>query len=119
VTEATVRVARVGDVPPGAMRGVIVDGRSLVLCNVAGRVYAVDAACPHRGGPLEEGDLEGAVVTCPWHGWRWDVTTGASLTAPALRVGCVALTIEGEDLVVRRHDVHRTTPTSAYNPGSF
>src|SRR5258706_5083397 len=97
----SVRVAAVGDVPPGEMLVVTVGERALALCNVGGTVYAVDNACPHRGGPLGEGDLDGRVLTCPWHAWRWDVTTGESLNNPALRLGCVPVGVEGPDLVVR------------------
>ena len=95
-----VRVAGVREVPPGEMLVRAVEGRTLALCNVDGTVYAVDNACPHRGGPLGEGDLEGRIVTCPWHAWRWDVTTGASINSPALRLGCVRVTVDGEDLLV-------------------
>ena len=70
------------------------------LSGVSGTVYAVDNACPHRGGPLGEGELQGRVLTCPWHGWRWDVTTGASANTPGLRVGCVPVTPAGTDLLV-------------------
>ena len=96
----TVRVAGVSEVAPGDMRVVTVEGRTLALCNIDGTVYAVDNACPHRGGPLGEGDLEGRVVTCPWHGWQWDVTTGASINNPAMRVACVPVSVEGADLRV-------------------
>jgi nitrite reductase (NADH) small subunit len=96
----TVRVAAVGEVPPGEMLVVTAGGRALALCNVEGTVYAVDNTCPHRGGPLGEGDLEGRVLTCPWHAWRWDVTTGASLNNPAIRVGCFPVRVDGPDLVV-------------------
>jgi nitrite reductase/ring-hydroxylating ferredoxin subunit len=96
----TVRVAGAGDVAPGETRVVTVEGHTLALCNVDGTVYAVDNACPHRGGPLGEGELQGRVLTCPWHGWRWDVTTGASANTPGLRVGCVPVTPAGTDLLV-------------------
>jgi nitrite reductase (NADH) small subunit/3-phenylpropionate/trans-cinnamate dioxygenase ferredoxin subunit len=94
------RVARVEDVAPGETLVVTVEGRTIALCNVEGTVYAVDNACPHRGGPLGEGELDGRVLTCPWHGWRWDVTTGASVNTPGLRVGCVPVTVSGPDLLV-------------------
>jgi nitrite reductase (NADH) small subunit len=98
----TVRVASTRELLPGEVLVVTVEGgRTLALCNVDGTVHAVDGACPHRGGPLGEGELVGRVLTCPWHGWRWDVTTGASINNPALRVGCAPVTIEGEDLLVR------------------
>ena len=96
----TARIASARDVPAGTMCIVSVQGRTLALCNVDDTFHAIDNACPHRGGPLGEGELDGPVVTCPWHGWRWDVTTGASLTNPALRVRRLPVTVEGDDVVV-------------------
>ena len=97
---ARIGVASVRDVVEG--QGLLVDagGRQLALFRVDGRYYAIDNACPHRGGPLADGDLEGAVVTCPWHTWRWDVTTGANANNPAVRVACFPVSIDGERLVV-------------------
>jgi nitrite reductase/ring-hydroxylating ferredoxin subunit len=89
-----VRVAAVGDVPAGQGYVVETGGRQLALFNVEGIVHAVDNACPHRGGPLGEGDLDGRVVSCPWHAWRWDVTTGANANNPAVRVACFPVSIE-------------------------
>ena len=83
-----VRVAGAGDVTPGQGRVVEVEGRTIALFNVEGRYYAIDNNCPHRGGPLGEGDLDGATVSCPWHAWRWDVTTGATTNNPAVKVAC-------------------------------
>lgn len=96
-----VRVAGAADVPPGEGRVVDVEGRSVALFNVDGRYYAIDNACPHRGGPLGEGDLDGTVVSCPWHAWRWDVTTGANVNNPAVKVGCYAVTEEAGSVYVR------------------
>jgi len=94
---ARVRVAAVADVPPGEGRVVEAGGRVLALFNVEGRFYAVDNACLHRGGPLGEGELDGPVVTCPWHGWRWDVRTGVSVDDPALRLACFPVVeVQGE-----------------------
>ena len=78
-----VRVASVADVPPGSAKLVEVEGKRVAVFNVDGRFYAIDDTCPHRGGPLSEGDLEGEVVTCPWHGSKFNVTTGAFLSPPA------------------------------------
>ena len=79
---------------PGAGTTVDAAGRTLGLFNVDGALYAVDNTCPHRGGPLGEGDLEGAIVTCPWHGWRYDVTTGTRDGDPVVRVACYPVTVE-------------------------
>jgi nitrite reductase/ring-hydroxylating ferredoxin subunit len=83
-----VRVAGAGEIPAGAGRVVEAGGRTLAVFNVDGTYYAIDNTCTHRGGPLGDGDLEGAVVMCPWHAWRFDVTSGANVNNPAVRVAC-------------------------------
>jgi len=50
--------------------------RSYALINVDGTLHALDNNCPHNGGPLSKGTLYGRELECPWHGWRWDVTSG-------------------------------------------
>jgi len=80
-TRRFVNVAVLADLPPGASRAVRAHDTSIAVFNVNGAVYAVDNLCPHAGGPLARGVLggsEGAMVTCPWHGWRFDVRTGRS-----------------------------------------
>ena len=88
------RVGTPADFTPGAGRIVDAGGRTFAIFNIEGRYFALDNACPHRGGPLGEGDLDGATVSCPWHGWRWDVTTGVNVNNPAVKVGCFAVTVE-------------------------
>jgi 3-phenylpropionate/trans-cinnamate dioxygenase ferredoxin component len=78
-----VRVASAEDIPPGSAKLVEVEGKRIAVFNVDGCFYAIDDRCPHRGGPLSEGELEGEVVTCPWHRSTFNVTTGAVLSAPA------------------------------------
>ncbi len=95
-----VRVALPEPVPPGEGRVVEVAGRPVALFNVDGALYALDNTCAHRGGPLGEGDLDGRVVACPWHGWRWDVTTGANANNPAVRVACFPVSVERGDVFV-------------------
>ena len=96
-----VRVAGAGELEPGEGRVVEVEGRSIALFNVDGRYYAIDNLCPHRGGPLGEGDLDGAVVACPWHAWRWDVTTGANTNNPAVKVACFAVNEDAAGIFVQ------------------
>ena len=71
-----VQIARVADCPPGQCLERVAGDRIVALFNVAGNLYALDGICPHQGGPLGQGNLSGAVVTCPWHGWQFDVRTG-------------------------------------------
>jgi nitrite reductase/ring-hydroxylating ferredoxin subunit len=74
-----VKVATVDEVPPRTMRAVEVDGRRVLLINLDGEIRALDACCPHRGGPLEQGELWQGALECPWHHYRYDVRTGENL----------------------------------------
>ncbi len=71
-----VRVGSVSDFPEGQAREVVAEQRVVAIYNVQGNIYALDGVCPHQGGPLGRGTLDGYVVTCPWHGWQYDVRTG-------------------------------------------
>lgn len=95
-----VRVGPAADVPQGEGRVFDVDGLTLAIFNVGGAFYAIDNACPHRGGPLGDGDVDGTLVSCPWHAWRWDVTTGANANNPAVRVPCFPVTVESGEVFV-------------------
>ena len=95
-----VRVGSVNEVAGGEGRVVDAAGKTIALFNVDGRYYAIDNTCAHRGGPLGEGDLDGAVVICPWHGWRWDVTSGANANNPAIKVACFPVTVEQGEIFV-------------------
>jgi nitrite reductase/ring-hydroxylating ferredoxin subunit len=90
---AFTKVATVEELAPGTARQVAVNGRTLGLFNVGGTIYAIDNTCPHRGGPLSEGECAGTEVTCPWHGARFDLTTGAVLSPPA-RNGVTAYKVQ-------------------------
>ena len=72
--------------------------RTLAFFKVEGVYYAISNVCPHKGGPLGNGALSGHVVTCPWHGWTWDVRTGANVRMPKLKgVECFAVrAVDGE-----------------------
>jgi nitrite reductase/ring-hydroxylating ferredoxin subunit len=95
------KVATVQEVPAGTARQVAAGGRTLALFNLGGTYYAIDDTCPHRGGPLSEGEIAGSEVTCPWHGARFDVTTGSNLCPPA-RSGVAAYPVQvvGDDVQV-------------------
>ena len=94
-------VARVSEVPAGGMKQVSVGGKTLALCNVGGTIHAIDNECPHRNGPLAEGQLQGTELECPWHGARFDVSTGAVLNPPA-RTGVKTYKVQvvGEEVQV-------------------
>jgi nitrite reductase/ring-hydroxylating ferredoxin subunit len=94
---AFVRIASVQDVPPGQSRQVKVQNRTIALFHIDGSFFAVDDTCPHRGAPLWEGQVEGTEVTCPWHGARFDLTSGAHLCPPARSgVASYAVRVNGD-----------------------
>lgn len=85
--------------PSGSARTVEIDGKAVALFNLDGEFYALDNACPHRGGPLGDGDIAGREVTCPWHAWTFDVPTGCG-THTASQARTYAVKIEGDDIWV-------------------
>ena len=89
------KVAEVQDLAPGAGKVIQAEGKTLALFNVDGTFYAIDNTCLHRGGPLGEGDLDDKIVTCPWHGWQYDVSTGTNVMNPAIKVASYPVTVEG------------------------
>ncbi|MCA9050846.1 MAG: Rieske (2Fe-2S) protein [Planctomycetaceae bacterium] len=66
----------IAQVPPGSAQEVVAEGRIFAVYNVNGTYHVLDGICPHSGGPLGKGALKGCIVTCPWHGWQFDVSTG-------------------------------------------
>ena len=93
-----VRLASRSDLPIGAAKIVAARGKVIALFNVGGTVHAVENTCPHRGGPLGEGVLNGTVVTCPWHGWEFDVCTGLSPRNSAVTIRCISLEMRGDEI---------------------
>jgi nitrite reductase (NADH) small subunit len=81
-----VKVAEKNDLTDGLGKVVNVEGRSIALFRVKDQYFALANVCLHRGGPLGEGNLSGSVVTCPWHGWKFDVRTGSFTIIPTLKV---------------------------------
>jgi nitrite reductase/ring-hydroxylating ferredoxin subunit len=88
-------VGRVEDLPPGRSATITLeDDKELALYNVGGQFHAIENFCPHRGAPLAEGNLCDHTVECDWHGWRFDVRTGACLTRPTHAIEAYEVVIE-------------------------
>jgi len=95
-----VKVAEVAEIPEGAVKHIIVHDKPMALCRVEGNFYAVNAVCPHMGGPLGSGKLSGHVITCPWHGWTFDVRTGLPDHPGGHSVSAYEVRVEGNDVLV-------------------
>ena len=95
------RVARVDDVPPGTVTTVHVGERAIALAHVDGEFFATQHECIHLHGPLGEGEIEDHVLTCPWHGWQYDLRTGENEFDRAIRLETFEVRIENGDVSVR------------------
>jgi 3-phenylpropionate/trans-cinnamate dioxygenase ferredoxin component len=76
-------VGKAADIPMGKMQKIIADGKEILVINIEGHFYAMDDTCTHAGASLSEGALEGAVLTCGWHGAKFDCKTGKLHACPA------------------------------------
>ena len=94
------KAAKLSEIPLGSIKEVQVGELAIALANVGGTLYAINNTCLHRGGPLGQGVMNGAVVTCPWHDWEYDVTTGKVKQNPAVGVDCYKVEVRGEDIFV-------------------
>ena len=95
------RIASTKECPPGKAIAVDVGSRRIAIFNVDGKYHAIDDACTHAGGNLSEGELQGCVVTCPWHGATFDITSGAVLSAPAAdNVAHYNVQVDGDEISV-------------------
>lgn len=95
------KVATIDEIPIGQAKLVEVNGNEIAIFNVGGTFHAIDNTCTHVGGPLCEGEISGAEVTCPWHGAMFDVTTGQVLGPPAASsVSSYPVRVEGSDIEV-------------------
>ena len=100
IRKKRVRVEAVGEMSEGQGREVTVEGRKLALFKVKGGFFAISNLCLHRGGPLSEGQLNDYNVTCPWHGWKYDVRTGAFEIIPTLKVKAYRVEEKDGDLYI-------------------
>ncbi len=96
-----VKIANTDDLSPGEAIAVEIHGQKIALFNVDGAHYAIDDTCTHRGGPLSEGQIDGTVVTCPWHSAEFEITTGEVVNPPADRaVKSYPVTVEGNEIKI-------------------
>ena len=76
------------------------DGKTICIANVNGEFSAMDNICPHRGGPLGQGMIEGNKVVCPWHGWAWDTKTGVAEQNGNMKVAVYPMKIENSEVLI-------------------
>lgn len=103
MSEIYVKVGQVADFPVGSLKKVVVGGEDVLVANVSGTLFAITNTCTHRGGPLNEGELEGDKVICPWHGGQFDLKTGKVLQPPPRKDEVsFDVRVEGSDVLLKR-----------------
>ncbi|MCA9248926.1 MAG: Rieske (2Fe-2S) protein [Planctomycetales bacterium] len=95
-----ISIARVEDCPPGAAIEAVAEDRIVALMNVDGQFHALDGVCSHQGGPLGKGALNGKIITCPWHGWQYNVTDGQHCLSASVRQPTFPVKVEEGQVLV-------------------
>jgi nitrite reductase (NADH) small subunit len=98
--EEWIRIGRARDLPAGHSVRVDVEGIRIALFNDDDTYRAVDDFCLHQGGPLSEGTVEGGVVTCPWHRWRYDLASGQRVDRTGSRIRVYPVRVSGGWIVI-------------------
>ena len=101
VRDAFLDAGPVADLKPGRMKTVAAGEGKIVVVHTSEGIFALDNTCPHRGGPLVEGDIIGNEVVCPWHLWGFDAATGRCAGNPDIAVATHEVRIEGERILVK------------------
>ena len=104
MSDAFHAVGRLGELTPGEGKMVTVNGRDVALFRLGADVFALDNTCLHRGGPLCEGMIEDDIVTCPWHGWSYQIRTGTMVQDPSVGVAAHEVRIDDDVVSVRLID---------------
>jgi nitrite reductase/ring-hydroxylating ferredoxin subunit len=97
-----VPVGKVSDILEGKMTHVTAGGKDVLLANVKGKYYATSNTCTHQGAELHEGRLNDKELTCPWHGSKWDITTGNLIRFPQKLqpLGSYKVSVEDDSIYV-------------------
>ena len=95
-----VRAAKTSDIAAGTIREIQVDGKVVAVARIGDKFHVISNVCLHRGGPLGQGVMDGNIVTCPWHGWQFDVTTGKVPQNQSIGVACYPVEVRGDEVFV-------------------
>ena len=97
-------VGQAADFTPGAGKMVVVGGRHVAVFRLGDAFHALDNLCLHRGGPLCDGPIAHGVVTCPWHGWSFEIATGTMVQDPRVGVSRHEVRVADGEIAVRLTD---------------
>ena len=103
--EGFIKVAQTHEIPDGSSKLIRLGKKSIALFNIDGTIFAIHNICPHEGGPLNEGTVEGCQVICPWHGIPFDLRTGFSTSQEGFGVTVF------ETKIIEEKDIFLKFPT--------
>jgi nitrite reductase (NADH) small subunit len=95
-----IKAASVDELRPGELLEIEMNDNLYAICNIAGEIRAVHGICPHHGGPLGQGALEGSLLSWPWHAWQFDTATGACVFNDELRIPTYSVRVEEGQIMV-------------------
>jgi len=97
---AEIIVGTIEDIPEGSAKMVTAGDREIAVFNVEGEFFAISNTCPHRGGPLSEGSVDGCVVSCPLHNWQFNVQTGQCLISSNIKVPTYKVEVRDDQIIL-------------------
>jgi nitrite reductase (NADH) small subunit len=97
---ALVKVGALSRLAAGSVIEASIAEERYAICNVDGRIHALAGTCPHRGGPLGQGAVNGGNLTCPWHAWEFDCSTGVNDYDAQVKIATFPVQISGDDILI-------------------
>ena len=97
---ALIKIKSLAELPPGSLTQVEINGSAYAVCNYEGTIRCYDGICPHEGGPLGDGNLDGAQIVCPWHAWAFDCQTGINDFDPSIQLKSHSVTVRDAEIFV-------------------
>jgi nitrite reductase (NADH) small subunit len=95
-----VKIKALKELPPGSLVQVQINGSVYALCHYENALRCFDGLCPHAGGPLGEGNLDGGQIVCPWHGWAFDCRSGVNDFDPEIQLKSYPVVVEDGSIFV-------------------
>jgi len=95
-----ISVATLDELPEGRLLEVVHSDDIYAVCNFDGEIRATSGRCPHHGGPLGQGAMDGPLITCPWHMWQFDSATGVCAFNPGIRILVYPVRVESDEIFV-------------------
>ena len=92
------KIAKTSDIGEGAGKTFTIEGQTIAVFNKGGEIFAIEDTCKHKGGSLGEGKLDGDTITCPLHGWQYNITNGECLMNSQVKMKNFPVKVENGEI---------------------